>query len=141
MTNGILGALGLDNLGEMYTGKLSHKTFHFADAETVVEKPYLATLELSVHLLEPFKQLLQTGLLAKAEQLVADEFLETANMSRAAEDDLTLQEFKRRLTLVGLEVHDDELYFTFYDGGACGGHYLTLTLNWARDVLNFNMMG
>jgi hypothetical protein len=141
MTDDLLGTLELDNSSELYTGKLSHKTFYFADAETFVEKPYLATLELSVQLLGPFKQLLQTGLLDKAEQLVADEFLETANMSRAAEDDLTVQEFKRRLTLVGLEVRDSELYFTFYDGGACGGHYLTLTSNWESDVLDFNMMG
>lgn len=132
--------LKLNTSGDSYTGKLFPKPFHFNEG-AFVEKPYAAELELLSSQLEPFKNLLADGLLDKAENLVAQEFLETANMSRAAEDDLSPLEFQRRLTLVRLEINETELYFTYYDGGECGGHYLTLNLSWSGEALDFNMMG
>jgi hypothetical protein len=135
-----LSDLKLNTSGDSYRGKLFPKPFHFNES-AFVDKPYATELELLASKLEPFKNLLATGLLEKAENLVAAEFLETANAPRAVEDDLSLLEFQRRLTLVRLEVNETELYFTYYDGGECGGHYLTLDLSWSGEALDFNMMG
>jgi hypothetical protein len=136
----LLGSLELDSSGECYQGKLFPKPFHFNEGN-FVEKTYEADLELPVAQLEAFKNLLATGLLDTAEKQVAEEFIETANLSRAAAEDLTLAEFQRRLTLMRLEASEADLYFTYYDGGECGGHYLTLSLAWSGEVLDFNMMG
>jgi hypothetical protein len=140
MNDKLLSSLELNSAGDSYTGKLFPKPFHFNEG-AYVQKPYGAELELLASHLEPFKTLLATGLLDKAENLVAAEFLETANMSREAKDDLSPLEFQRRLTLMRLEVNETELYFTYYDGGECGGHYLTLDLSWSGEALDFNMMG
>jgi hypothetical protein len=140
MSRELLKNLLLGTTGDSYTGKLYTKPFYFNEG-AFVEEPYAADLELPVSLLEGFKNLLTEELFQKAEQLVAAEFLETANMSRAAEDDLTISEFQRRLTLVRLEVSEAELYFNYFDGGECGGHYLTLSLSWSGEALDFNMMG
>lgn len=140
MNSELLGSLELDNSGECYRGKLFPKPFHF-NKGTFVETTYEADLELPTSQLEVFKNLLATGLLDKAEKLIAENFLETANLSRKAAEDLTLNEFQRRLTLMSLEASEAELDFTYYDGGECGGHYLTLTFSWSGEALDFNMMG
>jgi hypothetical protein len=140
MNSELLGSLELDSSGECYRGKLFPKSFHFNEG-TFIEKAYEADLELPIAQLETFKNLLATGLLDKAEKLIAEEFLETANLSREAAEDLTLNEFQRRLTLMKIEASEAALDFTYYDGGECGGHYLTLTLSWSGEALDFNMMG
>jgi hypothetical protein len=140
MNSELLGSLELDSSGECYQGKLLPKPFHFNEG-AYVEKTYEAELDLLASQLETFKNMLAAGLLDKAENLVAEDFIETANASRAAAADLTLEEFQRRLTLMRLVADERELHFTYYDGGECGGHYLTLSLSWSGEVLDFNMMG
>ncbi len=140
MNSEFLGNLELDSSGECYQGKLFPKPFHFNEG-SYVEKTYEADLDLLASQLDTFKNMLATGLLDQAERLVAEEFIEIANGSRAATDDLTLAEFQRRLTLMRLVADEAELYFTYYDGGECGGHYLTLSLSWLGEVLDLNMMG
>jgi hypothetical protein len=135
-----IDALELDRSGECYSGKLSFKPFHINDG-THVAAIYPAELDLVATALTAFQQSLQNGLLNRAETLVAREFLETANASRAASDDLSLAAFQRHLTLVRLVITATEWHFTYYDGGACGNHWLTLELNPNGEVVDFNMMG
>jgi hypothetical protein len=133
-------SLELDNSGEFYRGKLFHKPFHFSEGK-FVEQPCEAELEIAIAQLEDFSNLLASDVLDKVENLVAEEFIETANMSRPAEEDLSLEEFQRRLTLVRIEASEADLYLTYYDGGECGGHYLTIEIDWLGEALDFNMMG
>jgi hypothetical protein len=132
--------LELDASGELYRGKLSHKPFHFREG-AFVEEPYETDLEIAIAQLKSFKSFLAGGLLDQAENLVANEFVETANLSRPAEEDLSTEEFQRRLTLTHIEASEEDLYLTYYDGGECGGHYLTVTLDWLGEAVDFDMMG